>query len=396
MLQVFPHAAHPEEYIVKLRTAAGAVSIQSQPGLSRKAGSGRLLLVKGAQARAMKSADRKEAVMKQLDALRALPDVEYAHPNYRLQAFELNPNDKCYAEGRQWSYPLIGLPRAWDRGTGSAATRVAVVDTGLAAKNDDFSQSNMVPGFNFVEGGPDVVDRGSFHGTHVAGTIGITRTNNEIGMAGINWSVGVQPVRVLDDTGSGSLFDIVQGIRWAAGLPVDGAPANPTPAKVINLSLGGQFRCTEAPALQEAIAEAFQAGSIVVAAAGNSAADAKDFSPAGCDKVVAAAAAGPEGDLAFYSNFGDVVAILAPGGDKGVPQDDRRGILSSVLDGFAYFQGTSMAAPHVSAVMALVASRDSTLTPQQVIDRVLAAATPLQAGQCPRPCGRGLLNGNVP
>ncbi|HSN89755.1 MAG TPA: S8 family serine peptidase, partial [Anaeromyxobacteraceae bacterium] len=177
---------------------------------------------------------------------------------------------------------------------------------------------------------------------------------------------------------------------------VEGVPANPAPARVINLSLGGQFRCSEAPALQEAITEAFQAGSIVVAAAGNSAADASGFSPAGCDHVVAVAASGPEGELAFYSNFGDVVDVLAPGGDKGMQQDDSRGILSSVLDGFAYYQGTSMAAPHVSAVMALVASRHPGLAPQRVIDRVLAAATPLQPGQCPRPCGKGMLNADVP
>jgi serine protease len=114
--------------------------------------------------------------------------------------------------------------------------------------------------------------------------------------------------------------------------------------------------------------------------------------------VVTVAAAGPEGNLAFYSNFGDVVDILAPGGESFDPAvDEQRSILSTVgvQDGYAYSQGTSMAAPHVSGVMALVASQQPALTPAQVIAKVLGSATPLAPGQCPQPCGGGLLNANV-
>jgi serine protease len=396
--QMFPQKALPDEIIVKLKApGVGRPSVlQSSSGLTEKAGSRQLLLVKLTHDKEIAPAARVERLARSLSAIRALPEVQYAHQNFVVQAFEVTPNDTCWTEGRLWSYRMIGLPTAWEGGTTGA--RVAVVDTGLVPKHCDFDGANILPGYNFVERGTNpMLDLGTFHGSHVAGTIGAVKTNNGDGLSGVNWAVGVQPVRVLNNFGSGSLYAIIEGIRWAAGLPVDDAGPNTTPARVINLSLGGQFRCSEAPALQDAINEAVAQGAVVVAAAGNSAMDAREFSPAGCDNVLTVAGAGPEGNLAYYSNFGDTVEILAPGGEVfDSPQDEGRGILSTVLGGYAYFQGTSMAAPHVSAVLALTAARNPSLSMAQVAAKVLAAARPLVPDQCPRPCGRGLLNAVVP
>ena len=151
----------------------------------------------------------------------------------------------------------------------------------------------------------------SWHGTHVSGTIGAS-SNNALGVAGINWVSHVQPLRVLGKCG-GYTSDIADAIRWAAGLPVAGVPANATPDDVVNLSLGGGGACGST--FQSAIDAAVAAGTVVVVAAGNSNADASGFSPANCNNVITVAATGHTGSRAYYSNYGASVEIAAPGGD---------------------------------------------------------------------------------
>src|SRR5439155_471819 len=243
---------------------------------------------------------------------------------------------------------------------------VAVIDTGVLPNHEDVVGSrNYVGGFDVVtdrarandgdgrDGDPtdpgDGVAAGecfpgspalpaSWHGTHVAGTVGIGGTNNAVGVAGVNWRVKVQAVRVLGKCG-GTIADINDGIRWAAGLPVPGAPNNPHPAKVINMSLGGRGRCTLSPSTQAAIDDAVNAGAAVVVAAGNEAADASGFFPASCEHVITVAASDYRGHLVTrYSNFGQDVDLLAPGGD--VARDDNGdgqndGVLSMVRGGDA-------------------------------------------------------------
>ena len=371
----------------------------------------------------------------------ARPDVEYAQPNYILRISDKTPDDPRYPE--QWHYFSngtaagqspggINLPKAWDTSTGSNSVVVAVVDTGILPSHPDIQGSpNLAPGYDMIsdsiianDGGgrdSDPTDPGdaaaagecypgspalpdSWHGTHVAGTIGAGYTNNAVGVAGINWNVKVQAVRVLGKCG-GTTADINDGIRWAAGLSVPGAPANPTPAKVINMSLGTPpgNPCSMSPSTQSAINDAVAMGATVVVAAGNDATDASQVFPASCSNVITVAAGDARGHLATrYSNYGATVEIMAPGGD--VTRDDNGdgrpdGVLSLVHPNagtYAYYNGTSMAAPHVAGVAALMLAQQPSLVPSQVLANLQANAFPRTAAQCPQPCGAGLLSAVAP
>jgi len=320
----------------------------------------------------------------------------------------------------------VNLPSTWDVNLGDPDIVIAVIDTGVLPNHADITGStNLLPGFDMISNAftandgdgrdPDATDTGdataagecfpgsppqdsSWHGTHVAGTTGVGRTDNGVGVAGVNWNVSVQAVRVLGKCG-GTIADINDAIRWAAGLAVPGISNNPTPARVINMSLGGFGACTNSPATQSAIDDAVAAGTTVVVAAGNSAQDADNFNPASCERVITVAASDARGHLVSrYSNFGASVEILAPGGD--VQRDDNGdgnpdGVLSMVQGGYAFYNGTSMASPHVAGVAALLLAREPTLTPAEVSDRLQSGALPRNATQCPRACGAGLLNAAV-
>lgn len=359
--------------------------------------------------------------------------VEYAQPNFLLQIAR-EPTDPRYPE--QWHYFTtadaaggIGLPEVWETTTGSDQVLVAVIDTGLVASHPDLDGSNVIAGADLISDPArandgdgrdtdasdpgDAVVRGecgvdllgqpvpsrdlpaSWHGSHVAGTIGAGITNNGEGIAGINWRVKVLPVRVLGKCG-GSIVDINDGIRWAAGLEIPDLPTNPNPADVINLSLGGLARCSDSPSTQRAIDDAVAAGVTVVAAAGNEAQNAANFLPASCDNVITVAASDFNGKLVRrYSNFGDAVDILAPGGD--VLSDENHdgmpdGVLSFVQGGYDFYNGTSMAAPHVAGVAALLEVQQPDLTPAAVEALLKQKALPRSSAQCPVPCGAGLLD----
>jgi serine protease len=346
------------------------------------------------------------------DRARERPDVEYAHANYPVEMHAGLPSDPCYA--LQWHYwghgsgPMqsaggIDLPAIWPTNTGSADVVVAVIDTGLVASHPDLNPANVVPGWDFIDNDPDATDVGpanGFHGTHVAGTIGVLATDNGNGAASINWSVRIQPIRALDGNGSGSFLGIANAILWAAGGTVTGVPQNPTPAKVINLSLGGRTPClpNTAQLMIDAINFAHQQGAIVVVSAGNSQANAVGFTPASCPNTMTVAATNFSGQRAWYSNFGETVEIAAPGGmtttATGQPFDENGdghpdGVLSSVAGGYEFYQGTSMAAPHVSGVAALVYAKDPNATSDSVTLALLSSVTPIN---CDLPCGKGLLN----
>ena len=302
----------------------------------------------------------------------ALENVEYAQPNYILQIVRA-PDDPLYA--LQWHYfdngstpgqspGGVSLPRTWDVNLGDPGVVVAIIDTGILPNHADIAGStNLLPGFDMISSAfiandgdgrdADPTDTGdaiaagecfpgsppsdsSWHGTHVSGTTGVGGTNNGVGVAGVNWRVSMQAVRVLGKCG-GTIADINDAIRWAAGLTVPGIIDNATPARVINMSLGGGGPCSNSPATQSAIDDAVAAGTTVVVAAGNSAQDAANFNPASCDGVITVAAADARGHLvARYSNFGASVEIMAPGGD--VQRDDNGdgnpdGVLSMVEGG---------------------------------------------------------------
>ncbi len=386
---------------------------------------------------ALSAEGQRDRTLTAATALQAMPDVLYAQPNYIYRIQDTTPNDVRYRE--QWHYFKngtgagnspggIGLPQVWDVTKGSLSVVVAVIDTGILPNHPDIVGSpNLLPGFDMISDtfmandgdgrDPDPTDPGdaittgecgggwppspqpnSWHGTHVAGTIGVGNTNNGIGVAGVNWNVKVEPIRVLGKCG-GTTADIADAIRWAAGMPVPGVPNNPNKALVINMSLGGEGACSNDPVEQSAINDAVAHGVTVVVAAGNSAEDASLSTPAGCNGVITVAASDFRGNLVTrYSNFGPAVEIMAPGGD--IQRDDNGdgnpdGVLSMVspADGtYAYYNGTSMASPHVAGVAALLLACQPTLTPAQVLARLQATARPRTAAQCPNGCGAGLID----
>ncbi|HXX48002.1 MAG TPA: S8 family serine peptidase, partial [Myxococcota bacterium] len=333
----------------------------------------------------------REETLLALRTLRQRPDVESVSLNYVMRP-ALEPSDPLYT--LQWHYPLIHLPQAWDVTTGSPSVIVAVVDTGVRLDHPDLA-GKFVPGYDFISDparardgngiDPDPNDPGdralgsssSFHGTHVAGTVGAA-TDNGIGVAGVAWGSKIMPVRVLGLNG-GTLYDVMQGVRWAAGFPNDSGTVPAQRADIINLSLAGGG---EDDATQTLLTQIHDAGVIVVAAAGNDATSAPTF-PADYDDVIAVAAVDLNRNPTYYSNFGPKIALAAPGGDTSVDRNGdgwADGVLSTLADdssspisfGYVFYQGTSMATPHVAGVLALMKSVDPNLTPADV-DALLAA-----------------------
>ncbi len=337
------------------------------------------------------------------------PNVEYAEADRIVQRM-FTPNDTRYNE--QWHYfeatAGINLPAAWDLSTGSGV-RVAVIDTGYRPHAD--LAPNVLPGYDFItdpamanDGGgrdADAQDPGdacgggasSWHGTHVAGTIAAV-TNNGTGVAGVAFNARIVPVRVLGVCG-GTVSDVADAIVWASGGAVPGVPANPNPARVLNLSLGGGGAC--GATYQNAINAARANNSVVVVAAGNSNADAVNFAPANCNGVITVAAINRSAQKASYSNFGATVEIAAPGGEtssglgNGVLSTLNTGTSVPGADSYQFYEGTSMATPHVAGVVALALSRNPALTPDQALWLLQATARQLPA-PCAPLCGKGILD----
>lgn len=378
------------------------------------------------------------------------PRVKYAHPNWIMQlqrpriqdpihletvkleprvgtfSTPSGPDDPVFQTGLQWHYasPPTGMNaiNAWASNvTGDKSVVVAVIDTGILPEHPDINSGNLVPGYDFIsqsqrEGdtqpgrdsdptdtGDHCVHHDSWHGTHVAGTVGAASTNNKLDVAGINWAVSVLPVRVLGRCG-GTIDDLAAAIRWSAGLGVKDAPANAHKADVINLSLGIGGACVveDYGVLIDAISAARQAGTTVVVAAGNEAVDIKDVTPASCQDVISVAASDGRGHLAPYSNYG-MVTVMAPGGD--LRRDDDAdgspdGVWSLVAtspaypSGVAAYEGTSMAAPHVSAAIAMAITKNAGLrnSPQAIAALLTSSVAPLPQHACSTPCGPGLLD----
>ncbi|GEM82648.1 S8 family serine peptidase [Meiothermus hypogaeus] len=337
--------------------------------------------------------------------LAARADVEYAHPNYRFYPAR-TPNDPLY--NQQWHYPAINLPQAWDieRGQSNPVT-VAVIDTGQLLQHPDFDRNRILPGFDMIsdprnardgdgrdnnpEDDGDLISptQSSYHGTHVAGTI-LAHSDNNLGVAGVTWGARLLPVRVLGVQG-GDLVDITDGMLWAAGLPVAGVPTNPNPAAVINMSLGGSRPCSQVPLYQEVINRINAQGRIIVAAAGNNAENAANFVPASCSGVITVGATGPSGGRAPYSNFGGRIDLMAPGGNVAVNLGGVQaggGVLSPLKSdasgqfNYEFYNGTSMAAPHVAGLIALMKSARPSLTRAEALDILRRTARPLTQNQC--------------
>lgn len=398
------------------------------------------------------------------DQLRNQPGVEWVALNERERRLQL-PNDPYFAasatsSGQWWlqaaggssanALPdrlrgVPGLPSAWLTTTGSPTAVVAVLDTGITAHPD--LAGRLLPGYDFVSDlaiandgdGRDAdasdpgdalsqadkdanpalfgtcdVESSSWHGTVIAGIVA-AGTDNSAGVAAVNWNGRVLPVRVAGRCGA-EVADIVDGMRWAAGLEVAGVPLNSNPARVVNISFGGSAACNAA--YQEAIDELRAAGVVVVAAAGNAHGSVKR--PASCRGVVGVAALNRDGFKATYSNFGPALVVSTVGGDPGAEGAwgallgddglltvDNLGLRGPEAPSYSNHFGTSFATPVVAGVLSLMLSANPALSVDQLINGIrrtarphvvsaqMAACSAQNPGRCTcttETCGAGILD----
>nr|WP_315598087.1 MprA protease, GlyGly-CTERM protein-sorting domain-containing form [uncultured Cupriavidus sp.] len=387
--------------------------------------------------------DDPETVAKRL---RNDPRVADAVPDRWLRLHDTVPNDTDFANQIYLGAPATvaggaNLPRAWDRSRGSSNVVIAVVDTGYLAHPD--LAGRLVAGYDFISSttvsvdgdgrDSDPTDPGDYvptgttcsdgtgasnstwHGTRVASVLGAA-TNNALGIAGVDWTARIQPVRVSGRCGA-LLSDTVDGMRWAGGLSVPNVPANPTPARVVNVSLGGGS-CSSIE--QQAVNDLNAAGVIVVAAAGNSAGAVE--APADCSGVIAVTAHANDGENASYANIGTQVALSAPGGGCGnskvvvtggvatcaapsgqsfIRTLSNAGAAGPTTYNIVNSQGTSFAAPMVSGVVAMMLAVNPSLTPAQVTSLLKSSArahpanTFCTTGSNVGKCGAGLLDADA-
>lgn len=362
--------------------------------------------------------------------LKDIPGVVGVIPDYKTQAF-LTANDQF--TNLQWHYydPVggINLSEAWDTALDGSfentlpTVNVAVIDSGILSHED--LNDNVLPGADFISvleiardgdgRDTDPSDPGdympagfcapnipaaaipsSWHGTVISGLIA-AGVNNGIGVAGVAPNAKIIPIRVLGPCG-GSLLDALEGMLWAAGGTVVGLPDNPNPAAVVNLSFGVEGAlCT--PEIQSFVDGVANLGAVLVAATGNSAIDTQNVVPASCNNVIAIGAASSTGNAANYSNLGAAVDLLAPGASPNNPADPDLGLLSTsnsgaegpVADDYIRgYAGTSMAAPHVSGVIAMMLGLDPALSASEIEQILKDTARPFPAA-C-NGCGAGRLD----
>ena len=366
----------------------GEIIVKFKPGVSDKAigdwnqrrECSVLSTSKSAGFKRLKIANRK-TVEEMVEIYKRNPNVEYAEPNYIAHAF-WTPNDPYYTY--QWhldnaGYGGINMESAWDITTGDPNVIVAVIDTGVAYEDyeefvdnpgrskdywityqraPDLADTNFVAGYDFVND-DDHPNDDEGHGTHVAGTIAQS-TNNSIGIAGVAFDTSIMPIKVLDNSGSGTYADIADGIYFAAD----------NGAKIINMSLGG---ASGSITLENAVAYAYGKGVTIICASGNDGSATTVSYPAAYDAhCIAVGATRYDEAAAYYSNGGPSLDLTAPGGNITVDQNEdgfADGVLQQTFGdnptdwGYWFYQGTSMAAPHVSGVVALFIAHAVATTP---------------------------------
>lgn len=387
-----------------------------------------------------------------LERLRADPAVAFAEPDALVRPHRM-PNDPGFPE--QWyllpavagsngtSLAATDAVAAWDTTTGAPEIVVAVIDSGVRFDHPDLRRvaegGKLLPGHDFVSAEPggttvrandgdgwdgDPTDPGdwvsaqdravpeladcaatesSWHGTRVAGMLA-GLTDNGAGIAGLGWNTRILPVRALGRCG-GFSSDVIAAMRWAAGLAQPGAPPNPTPARVLNLSLGGEGECSSA--YQAAIDEITARGVMVVVSAGNDGSEVDR--PANCRGVIAVTGVRHVGTKVGFANLGPAVALAAPGGNcvnvrAGEPclysldTTTNLGTTTPGVDGYtdrlaSFNVGTSFAAPLVAGVAALMYSVHGGLPPERALERLQASATPFPVNpavsDCRVPLGSG-------
>ncbi len=353
-------------------------------------------------AKANPAALKKWQTLMKIKQLSLRDDVAYAEPNYLRHPMKV-PNDQYY--NLQWHYPAINLPEAWEVTTGTPASGqviVGVIDTGVFLEHADL-QGQLVDGYDFISDArnardgngidPNADDPGdsaqlnssSWHGTHVAGTVA-AMSDNDIGIAGVAWGARIMPLRVLGQFG-GTDYDINQAMLFSAGLSNDSGTVPAQKADIINMSLGGGGYSQSA---QNTITSVRNAGVIIIAAAGNENTSQLSY-PASYDGVISVSATDYNGDRAPYSNFGSRIDVAAPGGDTGSDNNQdgyADGVLSTIVDDsqgtrkstLSFYQGTSMATPHMAGVVALMKAVYPDLSPTDVDTLLASGAITTDAG----------------
>ena len=317
-----------------------------------------------------------KTVSEMVDKFKDKEEVEWIEPNYLLYTLAI-PSDPDYTS--QWGFVNLNMEAAWDKKKNSDSVTVAVIDSGIIPNHPDLV-NNLLQGADFVGGtnnaptedynmtDSDPTDEttylnGGSHGTHVAGIIGAVGNNNQ-GVTGVNWSTNILPIRVLGADGSGTNWDIAEGIYYAIDQGTD----------VINLSLGGP---SESNLLKNAVDYAEQSGVITFAASGNDG-DYGVLYPARYDSTVAVGATNINNQVTSYSNHGPNVDLTAPGGTFSYLIYSTWGYYSygTIYSGYEYMQGTSMATPYASGVAALLIASGVNGV-QNIKDRMTSTAVDL-------------------
>jgi serine protease len=464
-------AATVERFIVRLRTTPASAAYQpATESVASLAARHRLVV---AEARHIVSGMHLlrvtpppgQSAAQTLARLRADPTVEYAEIDLRRRPLAA-PDDALFTQ--QWylqaAQPAaVNAAAAWALTTGSTGLVIADLDTGVRFDHPDLRSANanrLLPGYNMISNvavandgdGRDsdasdpgdwvtaadaktaqfsgcTVGNSSWHGTRTAGILGAI-TDDQVGIAGLTWQGWIEPVRVLGKCG-GYDSDILAGMAWAAGIPVSGVPANPYPARIINMSLGEAGSCQDFPAYQQMIDELVAAGVLVVVSAGNEGGPVDV--PANCAGVVAVAGLRQVGTKVGYSSLGPEVALSAPAGNcvnTGTGEPCLFSIVTTTntgttvpvsntyTDEYNFNVGTSFSAPIVSGIAGLMLSVNGNLSPDQLIARLQAASQPfpvsttagvpmchlpagpndLQTAECScttQSCGAGMANANA-
>ena len=393
----------PGEIIVKFKPGVSDEIIES---VNRKHGSSVISISRFAGFKRLRIPVRK-TVAEMVEIYKRNPNVEYAEPNFIANAFG-TPNDPYYKY--QWHMSQMNMEQAWDITSGQLIVIVAVIDTGVAYENyeepgvpigksgkftggtvfaraPDLSDTHFVLGYDFVND-DDHPNDDEGHGTHVAGTIAQS-TNNGMGVAGVAYNTSIMPIKVLDSSGSGTYSDIADGIYFAAN----------NGAKIINMSLGGSIGSIT---LENALAYAYDKDVIIVCASGNDGSPTTVSYPAAYDAYcIAVGATRYDETIAYYSNGGSSLDLTAPGGDINVDQNldgYADGVLQQTFGtdpsdfGYWFYQGTSMAAPHVSGVAALLISYGVARTPAEVKEALQSTAMDRGAEGWDPEYGWGIVN----
>jgi serine protease len=370
-----------EPMFIQLLKSPTAITLSQSKSrvISSKIGSSSFSALKGSTMTATQAA--KLRTLMDIKAIKAKGLYKHVEPNY-IQKKSTITNDTW--NDLTWHYNNIRLSQAWEITTGNADNPivVAVVDTGVLSDHPDLAP-NLVAGYDFIsdplnandgdgidsnpyDAGDSVSsENSSYHGSHVGSTIAAA-TNNEVGIAGVGYNVQHMPIRVLGKNG-GSIYDIYNGVLYAAGLPNSSGTIPDKPADVINMSLGGY---NSSQAIQDIINKVTSQGVIIIAAAGNENTSLLSF-PASYENVISVSATDFNNVKAPYSNFGSFIDVAAPGGNKSedINNDGHSdGVLGAYKDDnnnqltYDFYEGTSMAAPHVAGVAALMKSVRPQLT----------------------------------